>query len=81
MEGFNWNEEVDMITVKTKISSENTALLYEKNKSQGMLYRERDFLYLRHCFSISDQKNANSFIVDKSIDSIHQPPFMTVVRA
>ena len=26
-------------TVKTKISSENTALIYEKNKAYGLLYR------------------------------------------
>lgn len=26
-------------------------------------------------------KQKNTFLVDKSIDSIHHPPFMTVVRA
>lgn len=30
---------------------------------------------------MSNVKYNNSFIVDKSIDSIHLPPFMTVVRA
>ena len=80
-ETMGWNDEIDIMTIKTKISTENTILFYEKNKPQGILYRERDFLFLRHCFSISDLKQKNTFIIDKSIDSIHHPPFMTVVRA
>jgi hypothetical protein len=76
-----WNDDIDVFTVKTKISSENTVLIYEKNKSQGILYRERDFLYLRHSFTVQSYKQNNSFFIDKSIDSIHHPPFMTVVRA
>ena len=80
-ESMGWNDDIDILTIKTKISSENTVLFYEKNKPQGILYRERDFLFLRHCFSITEFKQKNTFIIDKSIDSIHQPPFMTVVRA
>lgn len=80
-EAMGWNDEIDTFTVKTKISSENTVLIYEKNKAQGILYRERDFLYLRHCFSVLNMKQKNTFIIDKSIDSIHHPPFMSVVRA
>lgn len=80
-ETMGWNDEVDVFTVKTKISSENTALIYEKNKAYGLLYRERDFLYLRHCFSVMNLKQKNTFMIDKSIDSIHHPPFMSVVRA
>lgn len=38
-ETMGWNDEVDVFTVKTKISSENTALIYEKNKAYGLLYR------------------------------------------
>ncbi len=47
-----WNNDIDMFSIKTKISSENSALIYQKDKAQGLLYRERDYLYVRHCFSM-----------------------------
>lgn len=75
-----WNSEVDVFQIKTKISVENSALIYQKNKALGFLYRERDFLFLRHCFSKIIDKHQATFIIDKSIDSVNHPPFMTVSR-
>lgn len=78
-----WNNEIDIFSVKTKISSENSALIYQKDKAQGLLYRERDYLFFRHSFSISSSNShekSRIFIADKSIDSISIPPFMTVAR-
>lgn len=49
-----WNPDIDVFTVKNKISSENSVLIYQKDKSRGFLYRERDYLFLRHCFSIEN---------------------------
>ena len=58
-------------------------MIYQKDKAQGLLYRERDYLYFRHSFSKrptnSSEKN-KIFVVDKSIDSLSFPPFMTVAR-
>jgi len=34
-----WNNEIDNFSIKTKISSENSALIYQKDKAQGLLYR------------------------------------------
>lgn len=34
-----WNNDIDNFSVKTKISSENSALIYQKDKPQGILYR------------------------------------------
>lgn len=71
------------MSVKTKISSENSALIYQKDKAQGLLYRERDYLFFRHSFSVKPSNpndKAKIFIADKSIDSISFPPFMTVAR-
>ena len=47
-----WNSEVECTTVKTKISSENAALIYEKDKNQGFLSRARDYFFMRHCFAV-----------------------------
>jgi hypothetical protein len=55
-------------------------LIYQKDKSQGFLYRERDYLFLRHCFSVSEDDKDKLFMIEKSIDSINNPPFMTVAR-
>jgi hypothetical protein len=67
--------------IKNKIGSENSVLVYQKDKSRGFLYRERDYLFLKHCFSVEDLDNRHRiFMVEKSIDSIHTPPFMTVAR-
>jgi hypothetical protein len=55
--------------------------VYQKDKPKGLLYRERDFFYLRHCFSLGvEDKKDKLFMIEKSIDSIHNPPFMTVAR-
>jgi hypothetical protein len=47
-----WNTDIDAFIVKNKISSENSILVYQKDKSKGFLYRERDYLFLRHCFTL-----------------------------
>lgn len=76
-----WNSEISVFNVKNKISSQNSIFVYQKDKSKGILYRERDFFYLRHCFSLGEQdKKHQIFMIEKSIDSIHNPPFMTVAR-
>lgn len=77
----NWNPEIDTFNVKNKIGSENSVFIYEKDKSKRFLYRERDFFFLRHCFVLEpENKKERSFMIERSIDSIHQPPFMTVAR-
>ena len=47
-----------------------------KLKNYSAIYRGRDFLFLRHAF----KKGDNLYLVDKSIESIDYPPFMTIVR-
>lgn len=47
-----------------------------KLKNYSAIYRGRDFLYLRHAF----RKGKNLYIVDKSIENIDYPPFVTIVR-
>ena len=76
-----WNPEISVFNIKNKISSENSIFVYQKDKPKGLLYRERDFFYLRHCFSLGvEDKKDKLFMIEKSIDSIHNPPFMTVAR-
>jgi hypothetical protein len=45
-------------------------------KNYSAIYRGRDFLFLRHIFKSGD----NYYIVDKSIENIDYPPFITIVR-
>ena len=76
-----WNPEINTFNIKNKISSENSIFVYQKDKAKGLLYRERDYFFLRHCFNlIPESKKERIFMIEKSIDSIHNPPFMTVAR-
>lgn len=59
------------------ISSENSAIIYQQNKSFNKLYRPRDFVFIRHGF----KSQGNYYIVDKSIESSSVPPFITIIRA
>ena len=58
------------------IKSENTAVMYMKLRNYNAVYRGRDFLFLRHAFKIGK----NVYIVDKSIENLEYPPFITIVR-
>lgn len=62
--------------MKNVIKSENSAVMYMKLKNYSKTYRGRDFLYLRHAFNTVD----TIYIVDKSIENLSYPPFMTIVR-
>jgi len=58
-----WHPEIVHGHINLRISSENSAIVYQKHKAYSKWYRERDFLYLRHVF----KKGENFFIADKSI--------------
>ena len=58
------------------ISSENSAIMYQKNKAFNKLYRCRDYVFLRHVFKLKN----GLFIIDKSIENANIPPFTTMVR-
>lgn len=45
--------------------SENTAIIYQKNKKVGTFYKAREFTYLRFCMPLEDDK---IIVYDKSID-------------
>ena len=47
-----------------------------KLRNYNAVYRGRDFLFLRHVFKIGKYL----YIVDKSIENIDYPPFITIVR-
>ena len=58
------------------IGSENSAIVYQKNKQYNKLYRPRDFVFLRHVFA-----NAGDlYIIDKNLENSAYPPFITIVR-
>lgn len=50
--------------------------MYQTLKAYNKFYRMRDFVFVRHAFA----HNGNFYLVDKSIDNINFPPFMTLVR-
>lgn len=70
------NENIEEQTTKTLLRSENSAILYQTLKAYNKFYRMRDFVFVRHAFI----HNGNFYIVDKSLDNINFPPFMTLVR-
>lgn len=57
------NTEVEEISLKTLIKSENSAMMYLKIKAFNKLYRPRDFIFLRHVFLAHETLH----IIDKSI--------------
>lgn len=46
------------------MKSDNTAVLYQKNKSYGTFYRPRDFVFIRYAYP----ENGIFYMLDKSID-------------
>ena len=58
------------------VKSENSAVIYQKNKPFSRIYRARDFIFLRHLFRFNDK----TYIIDKSIEDSQYPPFVTIVR-
>ena len=62
--------------IKTLISSENSAIIYQKNKPYSKLYRARDFVFVRHAF----RKDKDFYFADRKIQNSNIPPFMTIVR-
>ena len=58
------------------VKSENSAIVYQVNKAQNKFYRQRDFIVIRHAF----RHQNNVYLVDKSIDNMNFPPFLTLVR-
>jgi hypothetical protein len=59
------------------ISSENSAIMYMILKPFSRIYRGRDFIFIRHAFSIG---NNAYYIADKDIENSNFPPFITIVR-
>jgi hypothetical protein len=71
-----WNAAIEDVSIKNLIRSENTAIIYQKHKAYSKIYRPRDFVYLKHVF----KKDNNLYIVDKSLENVNYPPFITIVR-
>lgn len=71
-----WNEEIELADIKIRITSENSAIVYQKHKPYSKFYKARDYLYLRHVFSSNDQ----FYIIDKSIENSNYPPFSNIIR-
>lgn len=72
-----WHPEVLQGEIKLGISSENSAISYQKHRAYSKWYRERDFLYLRHVFKLKE----DYYIADKSIENTNFIPFDTIHRA
>ena len=70
------NDNIEEQSIKTLLKSENSAIMYQTLKAYNKFYRLRDFVFVRHAFA----HQGNFFLVDKSIDNINFPPFMTLVR-
>lgn len=45
-----WNNNVAETKVLNVMRNERTAIIYQKHKAVGIMYRPRDFVYLRHSF-------------------------------
>ena len=71
-----WHPEVVQGDIKLTISSDNSAISYQKHKEYSKWYRERDFLYLRHIFKMGN----DYYIADKSIENTNFIPFDTINR-
>ena len=50
--------------------------MYQLNKAYNRLYRARDFVFIRHVFSVGNKV----YMIDKSIEYGNIPPFLTIVR-
>ncbi len=71
-----YNDNIESAQLKTFIHSENSALMYQVNKAYNRLYRARDFVFIRHVFN----QRQTVYMIDKSIENVNYPPFMTIVR-
>lgn len=71
-----WNNNVAETKIISVMKGERTAIVYQKHKGIGIMYRPRDFVYLRHVFTQNDRY----FIVDKSVECDEHPPSISVVR-
>ena len=71
-----FNENIEDVQLKTFIPSENSAVMYQLNRAYNRLYRARDFVFIRHVFSLGK----TVYMVDKSIEHANYPPFLTIVR-
>lgn len=72
-----WNSTVNESQIKWNITTENSAIVYRKQKSDSEWFKERDFLFLRHLFLIDN----SAFIIDRSIEHPYFIPFQTIHRA
>jgi hypothetical protein len=72
-----WNGSINESLVKLSISSDNAYLVYLKQRAYSHLYRERDFLFLRH---LCKQGQAH-FLVDCSVHHPQFIPFSSIQRA
>jgi hypothetical protein len=72
-----FNDNIESVQLKTFIPSENSAVMYQLNKAYNRLYRPRDFVFIRHVFSYGEKV----YMVDKSIENVNYPPFLTIIRA
>lgn len=59
-----WNNNVSETRVLNIMRNEQTAIIYQKHKGIGIMYRPRDFVYLRYAFVQKD----TYFLIDKSIE-------------
>lgn len=57
------NENIQEVQIKTYISSENSAIMYQVNNAYNRLYRPRDFVFIRHVFNDADKL----YMIDKSV--------------
>ncbi len=71
-----WNGSINESHVKLSITSDNAYLAYFKHRSYSNLYRERDFLFLRHLCRVEQA----FYFVDTSIENSHFIPFQSIIR-
>lgn len=66
-----WNRSINESQIRWNISTENSAIVYRKQKTDSEWFKERDFLLLRHLFVMGE----STFIVDRSIEHPYFIPF------
>jgi len=71
-----WNATINESQMKLPITSDNTFIMYMKQRAQSEWHKERDFLFLKHVFKMSERY----YMVDKSIDNSHFIPFQSINR-
>jgi hypothetical protein len=71
-----WNKCINESHIKLSISSDNTYLVYLKQRSLSEWFKERDFLFLRHLCKVASAY----YIIDCSIENSHFIPFQSIIR-